>query len=168
MKRENNLPADLRPYDRAAACFGMTGAAVMLLTPWLIQIKGSSSWWNGPLLFPLSCLFVICLVSVPSIFRLLRARAFSFRAVAQGLSFTGKSLFLLFMFLLFLPGMYLIGIELTVFLLLAASLAGLGRKKYALPVAVAVTLVTWFVFVHLLEVYFPEPLILSLFGGSHV
>lgn len=159
---------ELKPHDRAAFCFGMISAAVMLLTPWLIQVKGSAPWWRGPLLFPLSCLFIIILVSLPSVVRLIRARAFSARAIASALSFRRKSFFLLVMFLLFLPGMYLVGIELSVFLLLFVSLLGLDQKKYALPVSIAVTFLTWFVFVYLPEVYFPEPIIFSLFGGSHV
>ncbi len=168
MNTETPRSAELKPHDRAAACFGVVSAAAILLTPWLIQIKGSTPWWRGPLIFPLSCLFVIFLVSIPSLIRLVRTRSFSVRAIAEALSFQRKSLFLLVMFLLFLPGMYLVGIELSVFLLLFVSLVGLDQKKYALPVTAAITFITWFVFVYLLEVYFPEPLILSLFGGNHV
>lgn len=165
-EKSNKTESPLKSQDLGLFLLGLACLGLVLGTNVLIKAKGDGPWTSGPLVFPLFMLGVCVLSSLPSAWRVFKYKAFSPSAVLNFLKPKASSFKLLLVLVSFLPCLRLFGIELTSFCLLALSLRMFGHKKSAFIIAGIVTLVVWFVFVRMLSIYFPEPVIFTLFGGN--
>ncbi len=156
----------IKPHDTGLFLLGLFCLLLIIFNDRLIVVKGDRHWSSGPLIFPLLTLGVCVLSSLPSAWRIISSHGFSPSAVLSFLKLKRSSAKMLLVLLAFLPCLLLIGVSPTVFILLGIGLFMYGHKKSALIISGTVTLVVWFVFVFLLDIYFPPPLINSLLGGN--
>jgi hypothetical protein len=144
--------------------------AAMLLLTLRIQIDTTAvpyPFYKGPKIFPLIVLSLMVVSSIPSLLRLIRpapnsgwwldGRGWPHRPVST----------LVLLVLFFLLGISGIGVEASVlfFLISAYYILGYRELKINLLLPVVYTMVIVIIFKYLLHIWFPEPLIFSLFGG---
>ncbi len=156
----------IKEHDLAACIFGLFFSAVILFTPWIVQLKGNADFISGPLVFPLTTLSISLVACLPSMYRIIRYNAFSLNKVIDFIAVPSSSFVLFLILIAFIPGLYFLGFELTVFILLTFSLAIYGYMKYALPISLIITFAVWFIFRYLLDIFFPEAIIFTLWGNT--
>lgn len=157
MSQKDQQQTQLKSYDQSVAYLGILCALLIVFTPYVIEVKRATSFFTGPLFFPILCLACICLASIPSLLRVIKYRAFDFIGFLKLFLLQKNSLFLFVMLVLFIPAIFIVGVELTTFILLFISLIFFGHKKYALIISLITVAIIWFVFVYLLDIYFPDP-----------
>ncbi len=158
------MPRDNQDHqDVLAAFLGLFCAAMLIVSPWQIDLDVPYPCYKGPLLMPLLVLSMGFLASLPSWFRLFR----NGRSGCCGISFSRKALCMLAVVACYPLCIKLTGLELSTVIILSAELFLAGQRNFKIIalVTAGVTVLFWIVFRQLLDVYFPEPLILSFFEG---
>lgn len=152
-----------RTHDLLGAVLGIGALVLLILSPWLVDTTGPDPFYKGPLLFPLLTLALILAGSVPSLVRLIRPGGA--RWYLDGLGRPVRAAKVLACLILFLVGLILLGLEISTLAFLAASLKLVGQdsrvKMILVPLLVTVILAV--IFKQILGVWFPEPLVMSLF-----
>ena len=158
MPQENQVHQDV-----LAAALGAFCALMLAISPWQIDLDVPYPFYKGPLLMPLLILTMGTLASLPSWRRLLMNR----KSRSFHVSVPRKALCMFVVVALFPVCIKFAGLELATIVILSAELflAGQRNIKIIAIVTACVTILFWIVFRQLLDVYFPEPLILSLFGA---
>ena len=154
-----------RFHDLLGAGLGLLAAIFLVSSPWQVDTSGPDPFYKGPLIYPLLVLIFMVISAIPSVVRLVKPKqGQSWRLDGEGAP--GKTVVILVFLLLFLPALFFFGLEFSAWAFLFASLYFLGYRGYGkllfLP-AIAVGL-TVLVFKHLLQVYFPEPILWELMG----
>ena len=156
-------PLNSRTHDLLGSVLGIGALVLLIFSHWLVDTTGPDPFYKGPLLFPLITLALILAGSVPSLVRLFRPGEAGW--YLDGLGRPVRAAKVLACLVLFLAGLMLFGLEVSTLAFLAASLKLVGQdsriKMVLVPVLVTVILAV--IFKQMLGVWFPEPLVMSLF-----
>lgn len=166
-KRNGTPDPKSRAHDLFCAILG--GFAVFLLATFKMHIDTTAvpyPFYKGPAIFPLIVLSVMALSSLPAFYRLAKPPPdASWNVDNRG--WPHRPAIILLMLVLFFPiGIIWIGVEASVFLFLIISYYLLGYRNIRINLLVPLiyTAVIVLIFKHLLNIWFPEPLIFSLIG----
>jgi hypothetical protein len=158
-----------------AICMNLLFAAILgffaalLLSTFKMHIDTTAvpyPFYKGPTIFPLMVLSLMVLSSLPAAYRLIRpASDASWWLDGRGWP-RRPTLTLVLLILFFLFGITGIGLEASVllFLISAYYLLGYRNTKINLLIPFIYTVVIVIIFKHILNIWFPQPLIFSLFG----
>jgi len=153
-----------RYHDLFAAVLGAFAAFCLITSPWNVDTEGPDPFYKGPLIFPIMVLSMMILASLPACKRLFSPAAESTWQL-DGDGFPRKTLAVLGLLIAMLGGLNLIGLEISAFVFLAASLYLLGHrgpvKLVVLPLVMTGLIVL--IFKYFLDVFFPTPLIAEWF-----
>jgi hypothetical protein len=158
--------SDSRLHDLCAVVLGAAAAVTLASVPWNVDTSGPDPFYKGPLIFPLLVLSLIVLAALPSALRLLRPpTGRTWRLDGEGAPF--KTLVVLALLIAHLFGMRLLGLEVSTLLFLLTALFYLGHRRLPslILVPLVVTVAVVVVFKHLLEIWFPTPLLVQWWGG---
>ncbi len=152
-------------HDMLGAALGGFCALMLALCPWQIDFDVPYPFYKGPLLMPLIALSLGVLASIPSWIRF--AGNFSAAVRQEKFSLPPKTVLLFFCALLYPGAILFAGLEPATLVILALLLAvnGIRNRYVLLGVPVAVTFIFWLVFRCLLDVFFPEPILIHLLMG---
>lgn len=155
-----------RVHDFFTAFLGLSAAGVLVSSPWQVDTSGPYPFYKGALIFPLLALGLMVLASVPSIIRLFRSSGEASWYLDGG-GIPVKPIGVLTLVVAFLAGIPFVGLELSSFLFLAATLFCLGHRsaKIYLGMSLLLTVLLYLVFKYFLDVYFPTPWLFQLLGG---
>jgi hypothetical protein len=152
--------------DLFSAFLGGFAAFALLTSPWNVDTEGPDPFYKGPLIFPVMVLSMMIIASLPAWMRLLSPPADSSWRL-DGKGFPKKTLVVLALLIALLAGLGLIGLEVSSWLFLSATLYYLGHrgvlKLVVLPLVM--TGLIYLVFKYFLGVFFPTPMILEWLGG---
>jgi len=166
-KERMNQNSDL--HDLFMAILGGFAFLMLILTPYVIgEPAANYPFYKGPEIFPIIILSIMTLSSLPAYYRLLRGKAKEKRWYLDGKGFPLLPLkILLTLIFVFLIGFIYIGLELACLLFFVTAMYLIGYrlwwKLFLYPVFY--TLFILILFKYMLDIYFPEPMILSLWGG---
>jgi hypothetical protein len=157
-------PTHSRSQDLLGTILGSFCAIMLILAPWQIDLDVPYPFYKGPLLMPVIALLLGTLASLPSVFRLLFRHTAEKTWSLDGEGWPAKPCAMFLTTLLFPLGIITAGLELATIVVLAIELyiTGSRNPKILLGIPFAVSVLFWIVFKALLDVYFPEPLILSM------
>jgi len=155
-------------HDLLSVLLGFFGFILLVTLDWHIQPPAVDyPFYKGPKIFPLLVLCVMVLSALPSLYRLLRSfrqrrwRLDGYGPPAKPVAVT------IFLVLFFLFGIAWVGIELSAFAFMSLSFLVVGYRRLTVTVLYPLLYTAFIVFVfkQILKVWFPDPLILSLFGS---
>jgi hypothetical protein len=154
-----------RSHDLLGALLGSFCIFMLVIAPWQIDLDVSYPFYKGPFLMPILALSIGVLASLPSWYRLLfkgRGRSWSL----DGAGAPRKPFLMLLTAILYPVGIICVGLEIATVLILSVELyiAGQRNKKVLIFVPLIVSALFWLVFRRMLDVYFPEPLLLYFFS----
>lgn len=124
-------------------------------------------FYKGPLMFPMIALGIMTISSVPALVRLIRpAPDASWRLDNMGPPMKPAACLVL-LILFFLLGPVTIGIEASVlfFLIISYYLQGYRQIKVLFLLPVLYTTMIVVLFKYILQIWFPEPAMMSILGG---
>ncbi|MBW1996931.1 MAG: tripartite tricarboxylate transporter TctB family protein [Deltaproteobacteria bacterium] len=167
-EKDSSTGSRSRFHDLFSTVLGAFAAALLLTLR--IQIDTTAvpyPFYKGPKIFPLMILSLMVASSIPPLLRLIRPAPDS-EWYLDGRGWPRRpagTVVLLIVF--FLAGISYIGLEASVLLFLVSAYYLLGYRdlKINLLIPITYTLVIVAIFKYLLHIWFPEPLIFSLFGG---
>ena len=150
--------------DLIGTALGLFCLAMLALAPVQIDLDVPYPFYKGPLLFPMIALSIGVLASLPSICRLARGLA---RGERAGFVFPRKAALMFCLAVLYPVGIMLVGLEAAtlVILFLELLVCGVRRPVLLAGIPIGMAVLFWLVFRRLLDVYFDEPLIMTLIGG---
>jgi len=156
-------------HDLFMAILGGFAFLMLILIPYIIgEPAANYPFYKGPKIFPIIILSIMTLSSLPAYYRLLRVQDKEKRWYLDGKGFPLLPLkILLTLIIVFLIGFIYIGLELACFLFFIAAMYLIGYRLWW-KLILYPTIYTLFIlalFKYMLDIYFPEPLILSLWGG---
>jgi hypothetical protein len=153
-------------HDLVAVILGAFGAGVLISTPWQVDTSGPYPFYKGPLIFPLLVLSLIILASLPSAYRLLKPLPQATWRL-DGAGPPVKPAVMLGLMVAFVVGLIFVGLEVSTFCFLAASLYFLRHRSIGtlLGVPIVVTLLLYCIFKYFLDVFFPTPLLFEWLSG---
>jgi len=160
------LNENSRFHDLFSAILGGFAAFVLITSPWNVDTEGPDPFYKGPLIFPVMVLSMMILASLPAWVRLLSPPADSSWRL-DGKGFPKKTLVVLALLIALLAGLGLLGLEVSSWLFLSATLYYLGHRG-ALKLVVLPLVMTgliFLVFKYFLGVFFPTPVIFEWLGG---
>ena len=151
--------------DLLGTALGVFCALMLAVAPWQIDLDVPYPFYKGPLLMPLIALTLGVLASIPSCVRC--TRRFLTDVRQERFLPPLKTTLLFFCALLYPCAIFLAGLEVATLVILGLLLFINGIRAWYILVFVpaAVTLIFWLVFRCLLDVFFPEPLIIHLLMG---
>jgi hypothetical protein len=138
----------------------------MLITAaWQVDTSGPEPFYKGPLVFPLMVFLVMIIGSLPSLWRLIKPSG-SVTWFLDGHGAPIKGVIVLGLLVALLSGVVTIGMEVSVWLFLLFSMKIVGQDSVVKMVVfpVAVTAILYVVFKLCLDIWFPEPAIMTLFA----
>ena len=149
-----------RVHDLFSSLLGAFAAFCLITSPWNVDTEGPDPFYKGPLIFPIIVLSMMIVASLPACLRLISPpNGSSWRLDGEG--YPGKTLVVLIFLIIMLVSLNLIGLEVSAFAFLGASLFALGHrtpvKLIVLPLIM--TGLIALIFKHFLGVFFPTPLI---------
>jgi Tripartite tricarboxylate transporter TctB family len=154
-----------RTHDALAAGIGAAALGLLVGAPWLVDTSGPEPFYKGPLIFPLIALALVIVGAAHPAFRLARDSGRRWFVDGRGVPWTGIGVFVLMCF--FPTAIRLIGLGPAALVFVFAGLlaAGYRRLFMALAVAAATALILHLAFIAFLDIWFPEPAIMSWFGN---
>lgn len=164
---EPEAPVDRDPpgHDALAAAIGGLALFLLAFSPWLVDRTGPEPFYKGPLIFPMMVLAMIVAGAAPSIWRIAAKRPDRpLRVDGNGFPLRGGLLFTLMCF--YPPAIAAVGLEAATFLALLLGLLIAGRGPLqSLGVALSLTALAWLAIKVFLDIWFPQPWLLSMIGG---
>ncbi len=159
---------DSNLHDLLSVLLGFFGFILLVTLDWHIQPPAVDyPFYKGPKIFPLLVLSMMTVSALPSLYCLLRSfRQRRWRLDGYGLPAKPVVVTVLLV-LFFLFGIAWVGIELSAFAFMSLSFLVVGYRRLTVT-ALYPLLYTAFIvllFKHILKVWFPAPLLLSLFGS---
>lgn len=156
-------------HDLFMATLGAFALLMLILTPYLIgEPAANYPFYKGPNIFPMIVLSVMAFSSLPAYFRLIRPKEKDKRWFLDGKGFPILP-FKIFvsLIIIFLFGFIFIGIEMACFLFFITAMYLIGYRQWRklLLYSAIYTLFIFILFKYMLDIYFPEPLIFSVWGG---
>jgi len=156
-------------HDLFMAILGCFAFLMLILTPYLIgEPAANYPFYKGPEIFPIIILSIMTISSLPAFYRLIILKEKEKRWYLDGKGFPILPLkILLTLILIFLIGFIYIGLELSCFLFFITAMYLIGCRLWW-KLILYPTIYTTFILVlfkYMLDIYFPEPLIFSLWGG---
>lgn len=163
---EPQAAADRDPpgHDALAAAIGCVALFLFAFSPWLVDRSGPEPFYKGPLIFPMMVLAMIVAGAIPSIWRIAATRpAGPLRVDGKGFPLRGAFLFATMC--LYPSTIAAIGLEAATFLaLLLGMLIGGRSLLQSLGIAVLLTALAWIAVRAFLDLWFPQPWLLSTIG----
>ncbi|MBR3880954.1 MAG: tripartite tricarboxylate transporter TctB family protein [Mailhella sp.] len=154
-----------RAHDLLGAVLGTFCTVMLVLAPWQIDLDVSYPFYKGPFIMPILALSIGVIASLPSWYRLLfKGKGRSWELDGAG---APRKPFLMLVTALFYPiGIFVIGLEIATFLILAVELyiTGQRNRKILFFIPLLLSGIFWLVFRRMLDVYFPEPLLFYVLG----
>lgn len=153
-------------HDVLAAVLGVLALGVLLSAPWQIDTSGPTPFYKGPLLYPLLVLALMVGAAVPSVLRLLLGWRRSVWHLDDG-GFPRRPLLAFALLVGFVVLLELAGLEAACAGFLLTALLVLGERRPAVLVLVPLvtTVLVVLVFKHLLDVWFPAPVLWDWWEG---
>lgn len=151
-----------RLHDVFGSVLGVCAFAMLISSPWQVDTTGPDPFYKGPLIFPLIVFLLVIAGSLPSIWRLIRPRRQS-SWYLDGYGIPAKGILMLGLLATYLVGVVTIGMEVATWLFLVISMKIVGQDSI-LKITVfplLITLILYLVFKLLLDIWFPEPLIVT-------
>ncbi len=150
--------------DLIGTALGLFCLAMLVLAPSQIDLDVPYPFYKGPLLFPMIALSIGVFASLPSMFRLSKGFA---RGCRAGFVFPKKAALMFSLAVLYPVGIMLVGLEAStlVILFLELLVCGVRRPILLAGIPAGMAVLFWLVFRRLLDVYFDEPLVMTLIGG---
>lgn len=151
-------------HDVLAAVIGCAALLLLVLSPWLVDRSGPEPFYKGPLVFPMLVLAMIIAGAMPSIWRMvLQPAARPLHVDGNGFPARGA---LLFAMMCFYPSaIAAVGLEAATFSAIFLGLL-INRRRLlpSLAIAAIFTALAWLAFKAFLDIWFPQPWLLSVFG----
>lgn len=154
-----------RFHDLLGSVLGVSALAMLVSSPWQVDTTGPDPFYKGPLIFPLIVFSLIIAGSLPSIWRLIRPSGQA-SWYLDGYGAPVRGIVILGLLVAFLTGIITIGMEAASWLFLVVSMK-IVRQDSFIKITVfpiVVTLCLYLVFRVFLEIWFPEPMIMTWFG----
>jgi hypothetical protein len=155
-----------RVHDLLATFLGGAAAFLLLSSRWQVDTTGPDPFYKGPLIFPLLVLSLMILASLPAAWRLAKPpEGASWRLEGAGVPI--KTAVVLGFLIAYLFGLVIFGLELSSWAFLFISLYYLGHRTplKLILIPLIVTGLVVLIFKHLLDVFFPTPLLIDWFTG---
>ena len=155
-----------RTHDLLGASLGGFALVMLVSSPWQVDSSGPDPFYKGPLIFPLLVLSMMVLASLPFWKRLLTPpEKASWHLDGQGIPW--KTIRVLGLLVGYLGGLLVVGLEAATALFLVAALWMVGERTWPKLafVPLGVTAVLYLFFKYILDVWFPEPLLMQMLGG---
>jgi hypothetical protein len=164
---EQQVAADRGPpgHDLLAAVTGCVALALFVFSPWLVDRSGPDPFYKGPLIFPMMVLAMIVASAIPSAWRLaVRRPPRPFHVDGGGFPVRGAAQFILMCF--YPPAIAAVGLEMATFAVVFLGLL-LNRRGMlqSLLVAASLASLSWLAFRAFLDIWFPQPWLLSMTGA---
>ncbi len=166
LKHEDNAnQQESRSQDLLQVILGIFCFFMLCVSPWQIDLDVPYPFYKGPLLVPLIILSIGTLASLPACFRLIKPRKNSSWEL-DGKGFPKTPSILCLLGLLFVISIYYCGLEASTLVFLCIMLRVLNVTNVYILIGIPVffSILFWFVFKFLLDLYFPTPEILYLLG----
>ena len=154
-----------RAHDALGAGIGAVALGLLIGAPWLVDQSGPDPFYKGPLIFPLIALALTVLGALPCAVRLIRDRhTRSWFIDGRGVPWPAMALFVLMAF--FPTAIRFAGLGPASFVFVFAGLMIVGYRKplQDLAIAAGVALCLHLAFISFLDIWFPTPVLLELFG----
>ncbi len=156
-------------HDLFMAILGAFALLMLILIPYEIgETAANYPFYKGPHIFPAIILSVMTLSSLPACYRLILKKEKDRRWYLDGKGFPLLPLKIFTtLIIIFLFGFIFIGIDLACFLFFIVAMYLIGYRKWwkLLLYSVIYTLFILILFKYSLDIYFPEPLIFSLWSS---
>ena len=157
-----------RVHDLLASGLGIFAMTLLCTFKWHVEKPAADyPFYKGPSIFPMVVLVIMAISSLPSIYRLIRPiEGSSWYLDGYGWP-VRPAIVTLLMVLLFIIGIPIIGMEIVVAVFMALVFLILGYRKIGVNIVYPAiyTGIIVILFKYILKIWFPEPQILSLFGG---
>jgi len=152
-----------RTHDLAAALFGVFALVMLVSSPWQVDTTGPDPFYKGPLIFPLIVFSMMVAGALPAMWRLVRPRAGASWTLDKG-GYPKKNAVILGLLILYLAGLVTLGLEVSTWLFLTIAMKLVGQDSWVKITVfpAAITLVLYLIFKLFLDIWFPEPLIMTL------
>lgn len=160
-------PPHCRVHDAVGTVIGVLGCALLVASPWLVDLSGPEPFYKGPLVFPLIALALVIVGSVPAALRLLRpSPAWVWRLDGNGVPRSAIGLFLLLC--LFPAAVSWLGVQAATFLFTLGGLVLVGYRRPgpALLIATLLALAIHLAFRAFLDIWFPAPQLPQWLGAA--
>jgi len=151
-----------RVHDLAGSVLGVFALVMLISSPWQVDTTGPDPFYKGPLIFPLIVFVLIVAGSLPSMLRLVRPlKDASWELDEDGLPFL--NVVILGLLVLYLFGLLAIGLEASTWLFLMVSMKVVKQdtRLKIIFFPILMTLILYLVFKVFLDVWFPEPFIMT-------
>lgn len=155
--------ASSRVHDLIGTILGLFAALMLATIRWQVDTSGPDPFYKGSLIFPLLVLCLMLLASLPAMWRLLHPPAgASWHLDGEGLP--GKSAVVLGLMIAFIAGLVYLGLVISCWLFMLVGLWAVGQRELwkLLFLPTVVTAVLYFIFMRMLDVYFPTPVLLDM------
>ena len=156
-----------RFHDLLSAALGVfAGILLVTLKLHIDEPAADYPFYKGPTIFPIIVLSVMFVSSLPSLYRIIRPLENS-RWRLDGYGWPKKPLIVTFMLVaFFLFGITLIGVETSALAFMVLSFLVLGYRRLGVNLVYPIlyTVILVILFKYALKIWFPEPLVFSLFG----
>ncbi|MEM3112506.1 MAG: tripartite tricarboxylate transporter TctB family protein [Candidatus Anstonellales archaeon] len=169
MINENGKGPDPKSLTHDLFMVFLGGFAGFLLATFPIHVdtKSSFPFYKGPVIFPLSVLFIIFISALPSFYRLMKPPPDA-KWFIDGEGWPRRpAVVLTLIAIFFLIGISVLGVEISVFLFLFISIFFLGYRNvwinFILPFTYTILIIL--IFKYVFGVYFPKPLIFQILKG---
>jgi hypothetical protein len=159
---------DSRIHDLLSTLLGLfAGILLVTLKLHIEEPAADYPFYKGPKIFPILVLAVMVVSSLPSLVRLIRTYGRGSWWL-DGFGWPTKpAVVTLMLVVFFLFGLNWIGVEASVFFFMLLSFLFLGYRRFGVNVLYPLlyTVIIVVVFKYVLKIWFPEPLLLELFGA---
>lgn len=154
-------------HDLFTVFLGGFAGFLLATLPIHVDTKSSFPFYKGPVIFPISVLFIIFISALPSFYRLIKPPPDS-KWFIDGEGWPRKpGVILSLLVIFFLIGISVLGVEISVFLFLFISIFFLGYRNvwinFILPFIYSLLIIL--IFKYVFGVYFPKPWIFQVLRG---
>jgi hypothetical protein len=162
MNSERSCPS--RVHDLLGAVIGLFAASMLATIRWQVDTSGPDPFYKGSSIFPILVLSLMLLASFPAMWRLARPPAGA-SWYLDGAGMPRKPIVVAFILSAYIAGLMYVGLEAASWLFMVVCLWVVGQrtpwKIFGLPTLM--TFILYFLFVKLLDIYFPTPILFDFF-----
>ncbi|MFH1155163.1 MAG: tripartite tricarboxylate transporter TctB family protein [Pseudomonadota bacterium] len=153
-----------RVHDLLGALMGLFALGMLVTSPWQVDTSGPEPFYKGPLIFPMVAFCLMVCGALPSFLRLVRPPEMA-SWYLDGKGIHGRTLGIAGLLVGYMAGLVWMGLEVStwLFLMITLPMVGHGSKAKLTLIPLGVALVLYVMFKWLLDIWFPQPLLLELF-----